>query len=209
MVPIYHSELGDSIRTWNHNEHYHQRLLALLPEVCESILDIGCGDGRFTKKLLPHSQHVTAIDKDPSMVNATRAITENIEVMSGDFLQSDQLAESSFDAITCVMTLHHLDCEAALRKMNCLLKPGGVAIVLGIGRSRSLPDYINDVLGFTASRCIRLFRGCHDHPAPKVAPKMTYREIRLTAKQVVPSCVFQRLLLFRFLLHWSKTDAIS
>ncbi|MFV0407912.1 MAG: hypothetical protein ACK5LN_14010 [Propioniciclava sp.] len=36
---------------WNHNTTYHAELLAAAPSSGGDVLDIGCGDGLFVKKL--------------------------------------------------------------------------------------------------------------------------------------------------------------
>lgn len=50
---------------WNHNNRYHNFLLARLPLHCESILDIGCGSGEFSRLLAKRCDRVVAIDLSP------------------------------------------------------------------------------------------------------------------------------------------------
>ncbi|MEO0393995.1 MAG: methyltransferase domain-containing protein, partial [Pseudomonadota bacterium] len=44
----------------------------LAPQADETIIDIGCGDGALTKKIMETGARVIGIDADPDMVAAAR-----------------------------------------------------------------------------------------------------------------------------------------
>jgi SAM-dependent methyltransferase len=46
----------------------------------------------------------------------------------------------SLDLVTAVASLHHMDGEAALRRMSGLLRPGGVLAVVGLARGVTPAD---------------------------------------------------------------------
>ena len=64
-------------RSWNHNTHYHQVLLDMLPR-CDRVLDIGYGDGLFARRLIRHSTSVVALDPDAEQVIAAKATSANV-----------------------------------------------------------------------------------------------------------------------------------
>ncbi|HEY1144459.1 MAG TPA: methyltransferase domain-containing protein, partial [Sphingomicrobium sp.] len=52
------------------------------PQVGERILDIGCGDGALTHKIVERGAEVLGVDNSPDLVAAARAI--GIEVLEMD-----------------------------------------------------------------------------------------------------------------------------
>ena len=100
-----------------------------------AILDIGCGAGNYTLKLLrefPHAD-VTMVDLSQPMLSKAKERTR--EVTSGTVctIQADirnlSLNEDSFDVITAAAVLHHLRTEeewkAVFKKLFNSLKSGG------------------------------------------------------------------------------------
>jgi tRNA (cmo5U34)-methyltransferase len=99
------------------------------------VLDVGCGAGNYTLKLLQVLPHlnVTLIDLSRSMLD--RAAERISEATSGDLiaLQGDlrglDLGESQFDIILAGAVLHHLredaEWKAVFAKLYAALKPGG------------------------------------------------------------------------------------
>lgn len=99
------------------------------------LLDIGCGAGNNTLKLL---QYTT--DPDCDLVDLSGAMLEcafervnaatagNVITRQGDFRTLD-LPENTYDVLLAAAVLHHLrddaDWEAAFAKMYRLLRPGG------------------------------------------------------------------------------------
>src|SRR3954469_8105839 len=69
------------------------------------VLDVGCGPGRHSKRLLAKGAHVTGIDISEEMVNIAREHCAGL----GRFLRSDferaEFETSSFDLIIASLTL--------------------------------------------------------------------------------------------------------
>jgi len=53
---------------FNHNDHYHRLLLRQLPPGCRRALDVGCGTGRFARRLAQRGIQVDAIDRSPAAI---------------------------------------------------------------------------------------------------------------------------------------------
>jgi ubiquinone/menaquinone biosynthesis C-methylase UbiE len=51
------------------------------------------------------------------------------------------LPEADDDVIVSIATLHHMDIEAALKKMKLLLRPSGKLLILGLYQEKTLIDY--------------------------------------------------------------------
>lgn len=104
------SELGADILTW------------LAPGPGERILDLGCGDGVLSLKLVEAGAHVVGVDTSPSLLEAARA-----RGLDARFMDAQDLAfEAEFDAVFSNAALHWMtrseDVAAGVRRA---LKPGG------------------------------------------------------------------------------------
>jgi trans-aconitate methyltransferase len=98
-------------------------LLALLaPQPGERILDLGCGDGALTAKLVESGASVLGVDSSSSMVQAARAF--GLDAIEADMhsLSLDQ----SFDVVFTNAVLHWTrDIDAVLTGVRQHLRPGG------------------------------------------------------------------------------------
>ena len=74
----------------------------LAPRPGERILDLGCGDGVLTKKLVDLGCEVVAIDSSAAQVEAARALGLDARVMSGEALPFHE----AFDAVFSNAVLH-------------------------------------------------------------------------------------------------------
>jgi 2-polyprenyl-6-hydroxyphenyl methylase/3-demethylubiquinone-9 3-methyltransferase len=96
----------------------------------KTALEIGCGDGFFSGKLIELGLTVTGVDLSP--VGIARAKEHN---PSGTFLLADltqplPFPDASFDAVWCSEVLEHLFSPLyALQEMHRVLRPGGVALL--------------------------------------------------------------------------------
>ncbi len=101
----------------------------------QRVLDVGCGAGNYTLKLLQLMPHLEVRLNDLSQPMLDRAQervaaagAKNITVLQGD-VRELELGEAQFDIIMAAAVLHHLRGEeewhAAFRKFHSALRPGG------------------------------------------------------------------------------------
>jgi trans-aconitate methyltransferase len=94
----------------------------LAPRAGERILDVGCGDGPLTKKLVEAGCEVVGIDASPAMIEAARAVGLDARVMDGQALRF----EGEFDAVFSNAALHWMkQAGAVIAGVRRALKPGG------------------------------------------------------------------------------------
>lgn len=128
-------EVFDQLAEKYQGEHSHnpfqsalvERIAALLPGGT-SVLDLGCGTGVPTAKLLTESDHrVVGVDVSEGMLRLAREQVPAAEFMHADFTK---LADDfgPFEAVTAFFSLLMLskaEIERTLDKVHGWLKPGG------------------------------------------------------------------------------------
>ncbi len=101
----------------------------------KSILDVGCGAGNYTLKVLEYLPNLSAtlVDLSAPMLEranarVTAATKGEVATMQGD-IRELELGEQQFDLIVAAAVLHHLredsEWESAFAKFYRCLKPGG------------------------------------------------------------------------------------
>ena len=118
---------------YSRNAHFVPALgaaaVALLnPQPGELILDIGCGDGALTAKLVEAGAKVVGLDASPDMVEAARKRGIDAFVADAQSLDLENQAErfGQFDAAFSNAALHWmLDRQAVARGIFNVLKAGG------------------------------------------------------------------------------------
>lgn len=98
-------------------------VLALLaPRPGENILDLGCGDGALTEKIVAAGATVIGVDASPEMASAAKARGIDARVADGQALAFGPI----FDAVFTNAVLHWmLDTHGVARGVFAALKPGG------------------------------------------------------------------------------------
>jgi trans-aconitate methyltransferase len=88
----------------------------------ERVLDLGCGDGVLTKKLVELGCEVVAVDSSAPQVEAARRLGLDAYVMSGEELPY----ETEFDAVFSNAVLHWIPrADMMIAAVYRSLKPGG------------------------------------------------------------------------------------
>ena len=95
-----------------------------------AILEVGCGDGSFTRNLAEHSSRVTAVDISASQIERNARAHPEIQFLQHDVAQPFPFANGAFDVIWCSEVLEHLfDPGFAVREMQRVVAPGGRLLV--------------------------------------------------------------------------------
>jgi SAM-dependent methyltransferase len=105
---------------------------ALLKEKRGALLDAPAGAGALALRLKEMGFSVACCDINPSVFSVP-----GIEIKRGDLNQSLPFEAGSFDFVTCLEGMEHLENPFnAVREFSRLLKPGGKLIL-------SFPNYLN------------------------------------------------------------------
>jgi trans-aconitate methyltransferase len=95
----------------------------LAPVTGERILDLGCGDGHLSKRIVATGAIVVGLDSSPQMAAAARAL--GIDVTVGD-AEALPFESSSFDAVFSNAALHWVrNHDGMLASVKRVLKPHG------------------------------------------------------------------------------------
>ena len=145
-VSTSHWDAADYARVGGFVPALGEAALELLdPQPGEHILDVGCGDGALTEKIVDRGATVVGIDNSISMIGAAKARGLDARLMDA----ADLRFSEAFDAAFSNATLHWvLDKERAARAIWFALKPGGrfAGEMGGEGNLAKLREALDDVL---------------------------------------------------------------
>lgn len=126
--------LSNPISRWALEERL-EASFRMLPRDVHSVLDMGCGEGHFLamiEKRLP-STKLVGVDLSEENIHYARRILKRVKLICGDASRV-RLPNSSFDVVSALELLDHMDSDTALlSKAKSLLKPKGTLII-------SIPD---------------------------------------------------------------------
>jgi len=130
-------------------------------------LDAGCGKGRFTRILARHLGGIVALDGSQAVEAAARNLgdLDNVVVVRSD-LRSAPFAPESFDFISSLGVLHHLDDpRQGFRRLLEYLAPGGRLLLYLYSR----PETTNvRAVALTLASLVRKVTVGLPHPVLKV-----------------------------------------
>ena len=101
-------------------------LKLLAPKRGERVLDLGCGQGVFSRALAQAGCQVTGVDAAPTLIQKARTypVKPPVRYLARDAAQIEDLGEfDAASAILCVQNMEHLDVVSAAAAK--VLKPGG------------------------------------------------------------------------------------
>lgn len=110
-----------------------ERLVSHLPVGASRILELGCGTGNLTLRLLEQfpSARIVTVDAAPEMTSLAAARARErgwdarLECLTARF-EDLNFAPGSFDLVASCMSLHHVkDKRPLYRGINAWLRPGG------------------------------------------------------------------------------------
>jgi SAM-dependent methyltransferase len=190
---------------FDHNDHYHRLLLRKLPKHGRTALDVGCGTGRFARRLAARGYEVDAVDPSAEMIAVAHGIGGGPRFRRTD-AASAGLPRGHYDVITCLASLHHMPFRTVTRFRDALA-PGGVLLVLGCYAGITWWDLAAVPANAVARAGVLVserLRG--DGPtrvlAPVRQPEMSLDDIRREANRVLPDARVRQLLYWRYLLTY-------
>lgn len=197
-------------RGWNHNVAYYRLVRRAVPRGGADLLNVGCGQGRLARELAGPGRRVLGVDPDAASVERARALSDGVpglEFATAGFLDSGWGdAPGSFDFISFVTSLHHMDEEAALGKARELLRPGGRLVVIGLGqRDTKKTDLAFSALCWPIVKFNDLRPDLAQPEGMVIAePKLHWAEYRALTKRVLPGATYHRHVFFRYVVRWTK-----
>ncbi len=206
--------LGRRLRfRWNASAHYHAWVLSQIPSRARSALDVGCGDGRFARRLASRGLEVDAIDRDRRMIDAARGMpAPGVRWIHGDVLAPESpLRADGYDVVVVIAALHFMPSREALARLRTLVSPRGTLLVVGLYRPAGASDAVMSFLMLPFHLAIGAHRGQrsdalvrYDANVPMVAPSESLREIRAAAAVTLPGARMRRRAFWRYSLQWRE-----
>lgn len=175
----------------------------------KNLLDIGCGAGNYTLKMLSKISNLncTLIDlSQPMLDRAFERVSSKtkgaIEIIQGD-IRSVKLNENDFDIILASAVLHHLrddtDWETTFNKLYRLLKPGGCLMISDLIAQETLAiheytwgrygDYLEKIGGTEYRKKVLDYVEKEDSPRPityqlELMKKLGFRKTEIFHKNM-------------------------
>ena len=122
----------------------------------KSVIDIGCGEGRFSRLLSELGATVTGIDLTEALIKRARSVGSKRETyLLGDAETLDGVSDESFDlAVSYIVLVDLLDYRRSIRQAYRVLRPGGRFIVCNLHPMRTA---VKSVDGWISDRSGKLF----------------------------------------------------
>lgn len=112
----------------------------------KTVLDAGCGNGRWSYAFAKMGARVTAIDQSESAIAAVRRTLSDsgldVDARPADILRTD-LSGNRFDFVWCFGVVHHTgDTHRAIRNVASAVQPGGRLYLMVYGEPVETGDFV-------------------------------------------------------------------
>lgn len=108
-------------------------LVAAVDFTGKRVLDLGCGTGRFARRLAPVAGKITAVDFSPKMLEKARESLQgfgNSDLRLLD-MEKENALPGEYDIITALSVMHHIsEPGPVVEKMKNSLAPGGKILIM-------------------------------------------------------------------------------
>lgn len=133
-------------------------------ETAETIADIGCGTGIFSKMLLERGSSVICVDPNEDMLGEAKKKLEGFSkcTIVRAAAESTTLPDSSVDFITVAQAFHWFDRRRFADECRRILKPGGKAVLIYNSRDSS-SDAVKDIDNVYKEFCPQFIEGTSGH----------------------------------------------
>jgi len=135
-TPRWFNEVIDRLqrRTWSQTLNY-----CSLSQNAR-VLDVGCGTGRWVRRLEEHGLSVVGIDQSSEMISLARKRGTLSPMVSGE-VQNLPFRDESFECVSAVTVIQHIPPQEqvrALSEMVRVLRPGGYLFLIELIRGHGL-----------------------------------------------------------------------
>jgi ubiquinone/menaquinone biosynthesis C-methylase UbiE len=137
------NELVSQIAFGGRRSRVYQQIVSLSgARPGDSVLDVGSSSGYLARKLaatVGPAGHVTGVDPSQAAIAYARRRALPTVTFTVGLAQGLELADSSFDVVTCTLAIHHIPARkrtAAFREMYRVTKPGGRLLAADFDPSR-------------------------------------------------------------------------
>lgn len=141
LAPFYDWMARSLLLPFGGEDRFRQRVVdALALEPGHHVLELGCGTGAMTRRMLDRGARVTAVDLAEPMLERARARAPEASFVVHDVLTLD-LGET-VDAVLLAFVLHEMDADTragALATARRHLAPGGRLVVLEFADAAPFP----------------------------------------------------------------------
>jgi 2-polyprenyl-3-methyl-5-hydroxy-6-metoxy-1,4-benzoquinol methylase len=128
----YHEALWEAIPAGLEPQEFRARLRFLLEYVkaAERVLDVGCGEGRFTAALAEVGAHVIGVDVAEEPLRRARVLRPDLDLRTVPVEGAWALRDASFDVVWAGETIEHVaDTAGWLSEVRRVLRPGGLLLL--------------------------------------------------------------------------------
>ncbi|MEM6610800.1 MAG: class I SAM-dependent methyltransferase [Cyanobacteria bacterium P01_C01_bin.72] len=201
---------------WDHNNHYHSFLLSQLPIEGNTVLEIGCGTGEFSRLLAQRFERVIAIDLSPKMIEVAKQHSRqfpNIDFQVADILQW-QFPKEKFDTIASIATFHHLPLENLLPCLKSALKPEGKLVILDLIEYTYPKDIVIDIISVAFNWIFQKLKNTNSKPTKEEIQAWrehgltdeypTLIEVKNIYQKFLKQAKIKKHLFWRYSIVWQK-----